>query len=347
MIDGETVGLLKYQDNVKDISIHKEVIYYLSMDNKLYSFGINDGYGILGIGISNYYHTPTKINFKVKDSLTFYSDRVVKNDILYEYDYSSKKYNYVKDAKDVKSLFQYGGAAYALKNDGSIEELGCRSGYEKICASFKNNFANKKIEYVTTTSNSAFMIDSKNNIYSTGTYYDVNNLGYKATAQYYYYGQLLSGKKFKRISANGDRAFTLTTGNILYGWGKNDKGQLANGTTTNQVTPIKISENIIDYYDNYSNIFFVDGNNDLYYSGYMNQTDGNQTALKKIDSNIEFSKIYTNTVFGDKDGCIYGYGDNYSSELGIGNNIQLTQFTKLLGGKKVRDVYDFDNVYYY
>jgi alpha-tubulin suppressor-like RCC1 family protein len=49
----------------------------------------------------------------------------------------------------------------------------------------------------------------------------------------------------KEVYARGDSSFVITNDNKLYAWGRNDYGQLGDGTTDNKSTPTYIADNVI------------------------------------------------------------------------------------------------------
>ena len=90
----------------------------------------------------------------------------------------------------------------------------------------------------------------------------------------------------------GHRAAILFNGN-LYCWGRNDCGQVGNGTTDDQYTPVKILENVKQVYlDDYANVA-ITTNGDLYFWGRKDRvhfgsgTANNQCVPVKILENVK------------------------------------------------------------
>ena len=53
---------------------------------------------------------------------------------------------------------------------------------------------------------------------------------------------VLGGVKFVGVSAGGYHTCGATADGSLYCWGRNDKGQLGDGTTVNRLTPVRVGE---------------------------------------------------------------------------------------------------------
>ena len=75
--------------------------------------------------------------------------------------------------------------------------------------------------------------------------------------------------KIKTFYPGGSVSAALTVNGDLYCWGKNDCGQVGNGVTVYQYTPVKVLENVKDFYSNYNAISAaITTNGDLYCWGY-------------------------------------------------------------------------------
>ena len=124
------------------------------------------------------------------------------------------------------------------------------------------------------------------------------------------------GYTFGAITSNGD----------LYCWGYNKYGQVGDGTTTNQLTPVKVLENVKDFSisSNYTS-GAITANGDLYCWGnneYGQVGNGTTdrgykqlTPVKILENVKDFSAGYTTaalTINGD----LYCWGDNESGQVG-------------------------------
>ena len=97
---------------------------------------------------------------------------------------------------------------------------------------------------------------------------------------------VLKGKNIKNISANGNTVCALDDNGKVYTWGRNNYGQLGNGTTTNSSMPICISD-------------------------VQNNALNNATITKIITRSIDIYAI-------DDNGKLYAWGGNDYRQLGNG-----------------------------
>ena len=90
----------------------------------------------------------------------------------------------------------------------------------------------------------------------------------------------------------GHRAAILFNGD-LYSWGENAYGKLGNGTTKNQYIPVKILENVKEFYGQYNTYAAITTNDDLYCWGRNdcgqvgNGTRDDQYTPVKILENVK------------------------------------------------------------
>ena len=63
---------------------------------------------------------------------------------------------------------------------------------------------------------------------------------------------ICDGVKIKSFYFDRNTTSVLATNGDLYSWGENKYGQVGNGTTDDQYTPVKILENVKAFYSDYS-----------------------------------------------------------------------------------------------
>ncbi len=135
----------------------------------------------------------------------------------------------------------------------------------------------------------------------------------------------------KIVSIDAGQHFTVALdedGNV-WTWGKNNCGQLGDGTTTENQTPQKVLENISMISVGYDCVLAITKNNELYSWGYGkqhylpkdNSNDTNDYLVPtKYDSNVEFVYAEAGKPGGgtaiDKDGNRYVWGA-YTYLLGV------------------------------
>ena len=58
-------------------------------------------------------------------------------------------------------------------------------------------------------------------------------------------GGILSGKRLASVSAGGSYSHVLDSSGAIYGWGRNNYGQLGDGTTTDRSTPVNVPTTVL------------------------------------------------------------------------------------------------------
>ena len=151
----------------------------------------------------------------------------------------------------------------------------------------------------------------------------------------------LKGKKIVDISAGDGHTVALDEEGKVYTWGKNNFGQLGDGTATNSSLPICISDKenelkgkrIVDISAGDGHTVALDEEGKVYTWGKNNfgqLGDGtatnsslpicisdkeNELKGKRI---VDISAGYRHTVAIDEEGKVYTWGANYSGQLGDG-----------------------------
>ncbi len=141
---------------------------------------------------------------------------------------------------------------------------------------------------------------------------------------------LINGYISMAIMINGD----------LYSWGYNNYGQVGNGTTENQLTPVKILKDVVSVsVSSVGTVAAITVNGDLYCWGYNengqvgNGTIINQTTPVKILNNVKFVSVCDSLWCGGGgavaaitvNGDLYCWGYNGYGQVGNGTiNTQTT-----------------------
>ena len=216
--------------------------------------------------------------------------------------------------------------------------------YSAICLSDKDNeLKGKRIVDISAGGIHTVAIDEEGKVYTWG-----NNK----------YGQLgdetansplpicisnkeneLKGKKIISISAGGIHTVAIDEEGKAYTWGNNEVGQLGDGTTTNSVFPICISDKenelkgkrIVDISAGYGHTVAIDEEGKVYTwgdngDGQLGDGTTNDSPLPICISNkeneLKGKKIISisaggyHTVALDEEGKVYTWGDNYYGQLG-------------------------------
>ncbi len=129
----------------------------------------------------------------------------------------------------------------------------------------------------------------------------------------------------------------ITTNGDLYCWGKNWYGEVGNGTTENQLSPVKVLSNVETVLLNYGLSTAITTNGDLYcwgknyYGQVGNGTTGNQLSPVKILSNVKKVLLdYDLSTAITTNGDLYRWGKNGDGEVGNGTTENQLSPVKIL-----------------
>ena len=158
--------------------------------------------------------------------------------------------------------------------------------------------------------------------------------------------------------SNGDTTFLIESNGSVKAWGQNDNGEVGNGTTDDQYSPVDIGlSDIKEIVTNTSGngfMFAIDNIGRVYgwgYSGYGQLglgTYGNVLTPTQITTLPEISKIRINnyTVYAiTPDGDVYATGKNDYGQVGNGTKTTQITFTKI-NISNVRDIVCMGDVAY-
>ena len=155
--------------------------------------------------------------------------------------------------------------------------------------------------------------------------------------------------KIKTFYLNGSVSAALTVNGDLYCWGKNDCGQVGNGSTEYQYTPVKVLEDVKDFYSNYNAISAaITTNGDLYcwgkngYGQVGNGATADQYTPVKVLENVEKFYFYYDTSVRTSaaittNGDLYCWGYNGCGQ--VGNGATADQYTPVKVLENVKNFY--------
>jgi len=133
------------------------------------------------------------------------------------------------------------------------------------------------------------------------------------------------------VSANGSYTIAIRTDGTLWAWGKNDKGQLGDGTTTDRTSPIQIGTDTNwkfistgrTYSTEYSVAIKTDGTlwawGNNYYGTLGDGTTDDRNSPVQIGSDTNWASVSAggdHTVAIKTDGSLWAWGYNFSGQLG-------------------------------
>ena len=319
--------------DIVDVYEISEVVIAKDSNGKLYSWGYNNS-GQLGNGTTTNSSMPVCISdienspLKGKNIVDVYSD------------------GYRIIAKDSNGkLYSWGGNYYGQLGNGTTQNCSM-----PVCISDIEN-SPLKGKNIVDVHNYGYRIiakDSNGKLYSWG-WNDYGQLGNGTTDDSSMpicisdiENSPLKEKKIVNIYTGDDTIIAKDSDGKLYSWGRNNFGQLGNGTTENSSMPICISDiensplngkDIVEVYADYTMIA-KDSDGKLYSWGWNNYGKlGNGTtddsSMPICISDIENSplkekkivNIYTgdDTIIAkDSDGKLYSWGSNDAGQLGDG-----------------------------
>jgi alpha-tubulin suppressor-like RCC1 family protein len=127
------------------------------------------------------------------------------------------------------------------------------------------------------------------------------------------------------VSAVRGHAMAIKTDGSLWSWGRNEHGQLGNGTTANQMSPMQIMEDIVAISSGYSHSLAVKSDGSLWAwgrneSGQLGDgTTTNRPSPTKIMDNVIAVSAGTNhSAAITNDGALWTWGNNRHGQLGNG-----------------------------
>lgn len=197
----------------------------------------------------------------------------------------------------------------------SADKLSCLE--NKVCSGNKINFYDAVSG---NTNKELVMVETED---------DFDVLGLQATPEENW--ELFNTMANVQISSDGYHTIVLKRDGSVWAWGKNQYGQLGDGTTEDSFTPKRILglADIIQVVAGEGTTFALRSDGTVYACGYNNQGrlgDGtviNKTLPVKINGlhNITAIDAYGVSMALGEDGTIWTWGNNNHGQLGNGTNV--------------------------
>lgn len=315
-------------------------IIALDKDGKVYSWGSNTS-GSLGDGTQSDRYIPKCISDIPGSAL---NNKVIKN--IFIDNYWGNAYAIDENGK----LYSWGYNRQGQLGDGTTKDK-----YLPVCINdLFSELKDRKFVYVNNIIDSSiYALDDEGRVYSWGLN-DEGQLGDGTFTNRRYpvcisdiSNNLLKDRKIKEIYVYDlGTAYAISEDGKIYSWGRNDEGQVGDGTMQNRNIPICINDiensplkdkKVTEFYNNNATIMVLDNENNLYMWG--SDTDGqvadgklenvsspicltaqkNSTLYNKKIIQIEASSREANSVIAlDEENNVYLWGDNDHGQAGSG-----------------------------
>lgn len=325
---------------ITNIYISYHNILALDKDGKVYSWGSNFS-GSLGDGTNSDRYIPKCISDIPESAL---NNKVIKD--IYIDSYWGNAYAIDEDGK----LYTWGYNKQGQVGDGTLENK-----YLPVCINDTlDELKDRKFAYVNNViDDSIIALDEQGRVYTWGIN-DEGQLGDGTFINRQYplciseiSGSVLNNVKIKDISGYDiGSIYAISEDGKLYSWGRNDTGQVGDGTMQNRNIPICISDIetsalknkiVTDFYNQDSTIMVLDSEKNLYMWGYdasgrvadgklenvsspicVTQLNDSPLYNKKIKQ-IESSSFEAYSVIAlDDENNVYFWGDNENGQAGSG-----------------------------
>ena len=377
---------VKVLSDVKSVSFSDSgcsAVSAITKNGDLYCWGYN-GEGQVGNGTTDNQLTPVKVLSDVKsvshssyysDSMNYYSavSAITKNGDLYCWGYNGEgqvgngttdnQLTPVKVLSDVK-LVSFSGSIYpivsAITENGDLYCWGHNKYGQVGNGSIENQTTPikvlsdvKSVSYSGYNYSAVSAITKNGDLYCWG-YNGEGQVGNGSTKTQTTPVKVLSNVRSVSYSDYNYLAVSAITENgDLYCWGHNIYGQVGNGNTENQTTPIKVLSDVKSvsyfyylsaYYHSYPVVSAITENGDLYcwgdnrYGQVGNGSIENQTTPVKVLNGVKFVSyldyVYPTVSVITENGDLYCWGDNRYGQVGNGSTENQTTPIKVLNDVK-------------
>ena len=327
--DGTTTKKTRPQrvaSNVQSVKLGYNHTTVISKDGGLYTWGYNY-YGQLGNGTTTDSSNPIKIMNDVVSCAGGYNHTVAlkKDGTVYTWGYN--RYGQLGDGTTTDRTSPVTIQIYDHTN--VLTSSGIKHGIIPDNGNYSFESAGEVIQVAADNSHSAAVTKDGdlymwgyNNYGQLGVYTNVDKnapvlVNNSTTA--------LPAKSVKYVALGYYHSAAITKDGSLYMWGRNNYGQLGDGTTTDRYTPVKIMDNVssVSLGGYHSAAITKDGS--LYMWGYNGNgrlgdgtTTSRYTPVKIMDNVSSVSLGGYHSAAITKDGSLYMWGYNYYEQLGNG-----------------------------
>ncbi|ULT42283.1 hypothetical protein KRR40_01165 [Niabella defluvii] len=113
----------------------------------------------------------------------------------------------------------------------------------------------------------------------------------------------------------------ITADSSAWTCGRNQFGQLGDGTTIDRLYAIKVMDNVLAVAANGNSTYFIKSDNSLWVCGANITLPGSQAAANynrpvKIADSVAAISTFSHTLFIKLDSTLWGFGPNYQNQLG-------------------------------
>ena len=188
--------------------------------------------------------------------------------------------------------------------------------------------------------NSTIIIDEKDNMFACGLNYSWQLGIGSAFFNTDTFVEVLPKSNWKNISCGNFHTLAIRNDGTLWAWGSNEYGQIGNGTTQNQETPIQIGLDS-DWDEVNTGYHFSVGKKkdgtlwawgrNLF--GQLGVGDKNNRYVPTKISNTKWKKISTGNVHNlaiKDDGTLWAWGNNFNGQVGDGSTIESILLPKMI-----------------